>query len=138
MNAFDVPQDVLRTPATLLRCAVLPMGTPATIEFVYSEQFRAHYDPAQRAMWSRWNPSPRPCFNVRLLADIRAYHDFLAQSEGQIEHLGVQNPLEYVVLASEKPGVFNLGGDLDLFKKLIGDRDRDELLRYGRACIDVL
>jgi DSF synthase len=42
------------------------------------------------------------------------------------------------VLASDKPGVFNLGGDLDLFKKLIGERDRAELLRYGRACIDVL
>ena len=36
------------------------------------------------------------------------------------------------------PGVFNLGGDLDLFKQLIGDRDRAGLLRYGRACIDVL
>jgi len=138
MNAFDVPQDILRTPATMLRGAVLPMGARQAIEFVYSEQFRAHFEPTQRAMWSRWNPSPRPCFNSRLLADIRAYHDFLAQSDGQIEHLGVQTPIEYVVLASDKPGVFNLGGDLDLFKKLIGERDRAGLLLYGRACIDVL
>ena len=36
------------------------------------------------------------------------------------------------------PGVFNLGGDLDLFKQLIEARDRAGLLRYGRACIDVL
>jgi DSF synthase len=36
------------------------------------------------------------------------------------------------------PGVFNLGGDLDLFKQLIAARDRQGLLRYGRACIDVL
>jgi DSF synthase len=43
-----------------------------------------------------------------------------------------------VVLASAVPGVFNLGGDLDLFKQLIERRDRQGLLRYGRACIDVL
>ena len=34
--------------------------------------------------------------------------------------------------------MFNLGGDLDLFKQLIDSRDRQGLLRYGRACIDVL
>jgi DSF synthase len=42
------------------------------------------------------------------------------------------------VLASATHGVFNLGGDLDLFKQLIDARDRQGLLRYGRACIDVL
>ncbi len=140
MNAFDVPQEVLRTPVAILRSPDLPLGKLITpgIETVYSEQFRSYYQPAQRAMWSRWNPSPRPCFNEKLLADIKAYHDLLSRSEGQIEHMGEQHPLEYVILASDKPGVFNLGGDLDLFKKLIGERDRPELLRYGQACIDVL
>jgi DSF synthase len=42
------------------------------------------------------------------------------------------------VLASGMPGVFNLGGDLELFKQLIGAHDRAGLQRYGRACIDVL
>ncbi|MDP1718062.1 MAG: crotonase/enoyl-CoA hydratase family protein, partial [Burkholderiales bacterium] len=51
---------------------------------------------------------------------------------------GEEHPIEYVVLASSIPGVFNLGGDLDLFKQLIEARDRPGLLRYGRACIDVL
>ena len=140
MNLLDAQQEILRQPGASLRSAELPASTPVStgIEIVYSDQLRAYYEPAQRAMWSRWNPSPRPCFNARLLADIRAYHEMLARSEGQIAHLGEQHPLEYVVLASDKAGVFNLGGDLDLFKKLIGDRDRDELLRYGRACIDVL
>ncbi|MCW5603310.1 MAG: hypothetical protein KIT18_01995 [Burkholderiales bacterium] len=34
--------------------------------------------------------------------------------------------------------MFNLGSDLNLFKQLIEMRDRQGLLRYGRACIDVL
>jgi len=62
----------------------------------------------------------------------------LGGSNAQIECDGKQHPLEYVVLASDKSGVFNLGGALDLFKKLIGEQDRAELLRYGRACIEVL
>jgi len=141
MNVFDVPQEVLRTPdPEILRTPELPTGEPTTsgIEIAFSEQLRAYYQHESRAMWSRWNPFPRPCFNAKLLADIRAYHDFLARSDGQIDCMGKQYPIEYVVLASDKPGVFNLGGDLDLFKKLIGEHDRAELLRYGRACIDVL
>lgn len=130
---FDVPYEILRTPE-------LPVAEPGAsgTEFVFSEQLTAHYDSEQRAVWSRWDPLPRPCFNPKLLADIRAYHDFLARSEAHIECMGQRLPIEYVVLASAKPGVFNLGGDLDLFKQLIGERDRAGLLRYGRACIDVL
>jgi DSF synthase len=36
------------------------------------------------------------------------------------------------------PGVFNLGGDLSLFTRLIDNQDRDGLLGYGKACVDVL
>ena len=141
MKVLDIPQEFLRTPvAEFLRKPELPAAeTPISgIEITFSDQLRAYYQPEQRAMWSRWNPSPRPCFNANLLADIHTYHELLARGGGQIIHMGEQLPIEYVVLASDKPGVFNLGGDLDLFKTRIAERDRAELLRYGRACIDVL
>jgi DSF synthase len=86
----------------------------------------------------RWAPEPRPCFNPALLADIRAFQEYLAGTGGTIDCYGEEHPIEYVVLGSGVPGVFNLGGDLDLFKQLIDARDRQGLLRYGRACIDVL
>ena len=141
MNLSDVSQEILRTPASeLLNTPEVPSAEPTTsgVEIKFSDQLRAYYLQDQRAMYSRWNPSPRPSFNAGLLTDINAYHNFLAGSNAQIECDGKQHPLEYVVLASDKPGVFNLGGDLDLFKKLIGEQDRAELLRYGRACIEVL
>jgi DSF synthase len=47
-------------------------------------------------------------------------------------------PLEYTVISSGVPKVFNLGGDLELFMRLIAERDRSGLLLYGRACIEVL
>jgi DSF synthase len=47
-------------------------------------------------------------------------------------------PFGYTVLASRVKGVFNLGGDLDLFARLVASQDGEGLLRYGHACIKVL
>lgn len=107
-------------------------------EFRFSPQLHANFDRKTRALWSRWTAAPRPCFNAGLLADIRAYYNFVAGSEGQIDCGDTAEPIEYVILASGMPGVFNLGGDLDMFRQKIDGRDRDALTAYGRACIDVL
>ena len=110
------------------------------IEYEVSPQLSVRFDKSTRALWSRWCASPRPCFNPRLLADIRGYYSFLSASGGALHCEGENTPItiDYVVLASSMPGVFNLGGDLDLFNQLIATQDRQGLLRYGRACIDVL
>jgi DSF synthase len=127
-------------PAAVLEARRPPASQPHPngIEFNFSPQLRVHFDTQTRAMWSRWAPEPRPCFNPALLSTIRAYYDFLGASDARVDCYGEEHPIEYVVLASATPGVFNLGGDLDLFKQLIDVRDRQGLLRYGRACIDVL
>jgi DSF synthase len=108
------------------------------LRFQYSSQLNAYFDPGQRAMWSRWAPAPRPCFNPALLRDIRAYYSSLAESGGIVSDGCENHRIEYVVLASGMSGVFNLGGDLDLFRGLIDNQDRSGLLTYGRACVDVL
>ncbi len=130
----------MHVPAAVLEAREHPARRSLTsgIELNFSPQLHAHYDKETRAMWSRWSPEPRPCFNPALLADIRVYYEHLGASGGRIDCGGEEHPIEYVVLASAMPGVFNLGGDLDLFKQLIDLRDRQGLLRYGRACIDVL
>jgi DSF synthase len=107
-------------------------------EFFFSEQLSAHYDATTHAIWSRWTPSPRPSFNPDLLGDLARYCGFVAGTDGSIECLGEAMPVEFTVLASGVAGVFNLGGDLDLFTALIQSRDRERLLTYGKACIDVL
>jgi len=130
----------MHVPSAVLEARLTPASQPHNlgIGFEFSPQLRAHFDKETRALWSRWAPEPRPCFNPSLLADIRTYYEFLAASGGRIDCFGEEHPVEYVVLASATHGVFNLGGDLDLFKQLIDVRDRQGLLRYGRACIDVL
>lgn len=130
----------MHVPSAVLEARQLPATQPLSngVEFSFSPQLRAHFDKDTHALWSRWAPEPRPCFNPALLADIRAFQEYVAGTGGTIDCYGEEHPIEYVVLASASPGVFNLGGDLDLFKQLIDSRDRQGLLRYGRACIDVL
>jgi len=119
--------------------SVPPQGTSIeTTEFFFSEQLSSLYDKTQCAMWLRWSPSPRPNFNPDLLRDLERYCSFMSGSRGMMDYQGEQRSLEYAVLASNAPGVFNLGGDLKLFMGLIDTQDRNGLLAYGRACVEVL
>jgi len=130
--------NMIVPPALLIPEQVAGHVSEDGVDYTFSNQLRASFRKDQGAIWSRWNPSPRPCFNPRLLADIRSYYDFLSATAGKITAGAEEHNVNYVVLASEIPGVFNLGGDLDLFKMLIGKQDRAGLLYYGRACIEVL
>lgn len=107
-------------------------------EYFFSEQLSAYYDAGARAIWCRWNPTPRPSFNPALLQDLSSYCRFVTGTRGSVEHLGESAPVDYAVLSSGVPGVFNLGGDLDLFVRLIEARDEVGLQSYGKACVDVL
>src|SRR5690242_10729258 len=108
------------------------------LEFFFSDQLSAKYDPQSRAIWSRWKPQPRPSFNPTLLESLSAYCRFVTETCATIDCMGEPMQVEYTVLASSVPGVFNLGGDLNLFVQLIERRDADALIAYGKACVDVL
>jgi DSF synthase len=107
-------------------------------EFFFSDQLSAFLDTRLKAMWLRWNPAPRPNFNPSLLNDLSRYCHFVTQSDARIETQEGLLRFDYAILASRVDGVFNLGGDLDLFMKLIQSQDYTALLNYGRACINVL
>lgn len=130
----------MHVPAAVQEIFQRPMTRAyhAQVEYEFSPQLCARFDKSTRALWSHWSAEPRPCFNPQLLQDINAYYEFLKNSSGALVCDGERTPIEYVVLASGMPGVFNLGGDLDLFKQLIAAQDREGLRQYGRACIDVL
>jgi DSF synthase len=121
-------------------------------DYFFSEQLSATYEAANHALWIRWTPTPRPSFNPEVLRSldrcaqfIRANDGFIRSGDGFAPHTEDTPeaatgpmPIEYTVLCSGVPGVFNLGGDLDLFVRLIGARDRAALVEYGTACIHVL
>ncbi|NIO41959.1 MAG: enoyl-CoA hydratase [Burkholderiales bacterium] len=127
LSADELRPPTLRSP-----------GAERPMEFFFSNQLSAFMDAGLRAMWLRWNPTPRPNFNPALLQDLSRYCHFLAHSEARIETNDGPLELKYAVLASRVKGVFNLGGDLCLFMRLIQSQDYASLLDYGRACINVL
>jgi DSF synthase len=78
-------------------------------------------------------PRGRPSYNLDLLEDFHAWQrGIIAAFENR------PNDLRFLLLGSRTPGVFNLGGDLDLFAAKIRDRDRHALVAYGESCVRIL
>ena len=100
------------------------------------EQLNVEYEEDRALLWFKYNSQPRPCFTPTLLENLNHCQQSVIDyvNDGGSDSL----PIHYLVLASNTPGVHNLGGDLNLFKQLIGDRDRAGLTRYAYACIDAL
>ncbi len=101
-------------------------------------QLTTRFEQEYGVIWLTMNPSPRPCFTPELLANLREAQMTVEATGGAIATQGRLRTLDYLVLNSAVPGTFNLGGDLSLFKSLIVNGDREKLLRYATACIDVL
>lgn len=94
----------------------------------------AHLDTERHALWHYLNPEPRPVFSRIVLGEIL---DIQERVKLHLSTHGESRPeIRYLILASAIPGVFSLGGDLELFAELIRNRDRDHLLAYGRLCIE--
>lgn len=72
---------------------------------------------------------PRPCFTWNLVRDLLTFQRRFAD----ITRLDVAHP-RVLVYASMTPGVFSLGGDLNLFRNAIETRDRTLLTRYIEDC----
>ncbi|HEX9276414.1 MAG TPA: crotonase/enoyl-CoA hydratase family protein [Casimicrobiaceae bacterium] len=101
-------------------------------------QVETRFDVEYGVMWGFMNPKPRPTFNPQLLSELRAYVDSIVQPGGIVWNKGQEHPINYAVIASKVPGIFNLGGDLSLFREAIAHRDREMLLQYARRCVDNL
>jgi len=113
-------------------------GSGSPPEWGPYEQLFVRYDKELKALWYHLAPRLRPCFNIDLLKELRQFQN-KAEMVNRAVDSGVDSlPIRYMILASSTPGVFNLGGDLQLFSKLISNGDRDGLFGYAKACIDVL
>ena len=97
-------------------------------------QLKTYYDSKNKIGWFLMNGAPRPSFTLRLLDDISNYLDSVKQEMAETNG----EKYDYLVVGSDVEGVFNLGGDLELFSKYIVEKNRDALLSYALKCIDIL
>ncbi|MBV7260186.1 crotonase/enoyl-CoA hydratase family protein [Erythrobacter crassostreae] len=91
------------------------------------------YEDTTATLWTYINPEGRPSFTPAMLNDFESWQSLISQGFGRDKV-----PLRYLVLGSRSPDVFCFGGDLDLFQKLIRERDRDGLVNYGHRCCAIL
>ncbi len=102
------------------------------------QQINTRFDSEYGVMWSIMNPEPRPCFNKICLSDLLQHHTYLQNTKGRIISQGVAQQVNYLVLSSNIEGVFNLGGDLSVFRSLIQAQDREHLFEYAKLCVENL
>ncbi|MBF6025487.1 crotonase/enoyl-CoA hydratase family protein [Lysobacter niastensis] len=97
---------------------------------------RVESDPAGDTHWMYMHDDighgVRPCFRTELMDDMWSFLSSITLRESQRQ----PGRLRHVVLGSAASAAFNLGGDLDLFSKLIRSNNREQLLAYARRCID--
>jgi DSF synthase len=101
------------------------------------DELTIRLEPDQSALWCLVNHTERPCFTPRLLHQIRTLQARLkhglapaSASEGM--------PVRTVIWGSTFPGIWNLGGDLELFTKLIRAHAAKDLRSYAYACVDAV
>jgi DSF synthase len=101
------------------------------------KEISLRYDTEHQAIWCYYNPTPRPCFSPAMLHELRQYLqsviDYFSTKESNSE-----SPIRYLIVQSQVPGIFSMGGDLALISKLIKEQNHQQLLDYAIQCIDVL
>lgn len=101
-------------------------------------QLRIRFDANHGALWTQVSQDAVPCVTPELLKDLGLHHHSIQHSQGKVLVDDELHEIRYSVLASITQGVFNLGGQLALFRQLIRNQDRESLMQYAVACIDVI
>lgn len=108
----------------------------ADLGSAHLNELEFHFEQDDGVLWAYQRHLSRPSFTLSLLRDVNRFQE-LMRAHGAKVAPDADAPLRYLVWASRTPGIFNLGGDLPLFVRLIRNRDRAGLERYAKACIDI-
>ena len=104
--------------------------------FQEHQEISTRYDIEHEAIWLYFNPKNRPCFSNVLLREANEIQHAII-NYFKVNGSEPKYPIRYMVLASQIPGVFNFGGDLNLFVQLIVEQKREQLFEYAKSCIDI-
>jgi DSF synthase len=88
------------------------------------------------ALFAWMNPRGRACFTSSMVHEIHAFESLLETHQGNMYDGATHTPVDYVVFGSKTPGVYNLGGDLEMFINAILRRDRKTIEYYAKLCLD--
>jgi len=88
-----------------------------------------------KVLWCWMNPREAPSYTPALLRDLDDVRNGIREL---FRRAGGARPLDYLVIASRLPQIYNLGGDLGYFLQHIRAADREGLRRYAYDCIGLV
>jgi len=100
-------------------------------------QFTTRYEPETSSIWCWMQPEPRPCLNTTIIDELFQLQLQLTATYKNLDMATVW-PFRHLILASNIPGIYNLGGDLELFKQYILDDDNEKLREYAYKTINLV
>ncbi len=110
----------------------MALHSPAFPSNFASEHVRIEFNPERKTVIFTLCPTRRPCVTREVLDGLRTaslwLRDLNAREPDSVRHM---------ILASDRAGVFSLGGDLDFFVACIVAGDRDSLMTYALDCVRV-
>lgn len=89
---------------------------------------------ASKTAWCAMRPSGRPIYTLGLMEDVSSMQRDLAEWHAT-EAQGGASPVDWFVMKSDAPGIFNLGGDLGHFAERIAAGDIEALRHYGQLAV---
>lgn len=101
------------------------------------EELDVSYEEDRKILWIHLNPKDRPSVSRTLAEEGRWIYRKVAKHFESLKP-GQSPAVRYLVCGSHTPGIFSMGGDLPLFESLARDQDRESLLDYAMACIDLV
>lgn len=130
LGAFSGDQPTSYLPTGLALDGTQPLAPSGLFDL---GQLDVSWEQELGCLWAYITPRDRPNYNLGLLTDTMRW-----QEEARRVFASPRSPLKYMVLGSRFPGVFNLGGDLEMFAHCIEQQDRETLLHYARLCVDIV
>lgn len=102
-----------------------------------SNELSVRYDPKTESIWAYANPNIRPCYTIEF---VRAFRQLQIDIQEYFYYYNMKPkvPIKYFVNASQIEGIYNYGGDLNLFSELIKKKDKKKLFEYAKSCIDIV
>lgn len=126
-----------RTSEQHLRLVAEPAtrARPWLAELQSLAELDVEFDETSGVLWQYMRPAGRPSLTRSMLRDGFTFIDTVKRGHAEDVANGI-GPVRYTVLTSRLKGIFNLGGDLNLFVRLIRDGDAERLGDYAHRCVE--
>ncbi len=100
------------------------------------ETVEVEYHPQTASLWMHYKETSPPYYSLQTVADVASVRESIKARFAHPDY--ASQPIRYFVMASRRPGVFKLGGDLSMFADAIRENNREQMRVYAHACVEVM